>query len=88
MHDVLVVTLSWILQSDYIFISTYSSNVTCTSSIEVFVRFIVVGFCVVKFHFWYTYTHKHGKYIGHVLFNDVLNTFYLRLYGHMVEDHS
>ena len=27
---------------------------------------------------------------GNVLFNDVLNTFYLRLYGirHMVEDHS
>ena len=27
---------------------------------------------------------------GNLLFNDVLNTFYLRLYdvGHMVEDHS
>ena len=27
---------------------------------------------------------------GNVLFNDALNTFYLRLYGvrHMVEDHS
>ena len=27
---------------------------------------------------------------GHVLFNDALNTFYLRLYGdrHMVKDHS
>ena len=23
-----------------------------------------------------------------VLFNDALNTFYLRLYGHMVKDHS
>ena len=27
---------------------------------------------------------------GHVLFNDALNTFYLRIYGvgHMVKDHS
>ena len=31
-----------------------------------------------------------GKKEGNVLFNDALNTFYLRLYGirHMVEDHS
>ena len=31
-----------------------------------------------------------GKKEGNVLFNDVLNTFYLRLYGvkHMVKDHS
>ena len=29
-------------------------------------------------------------YMGNVLFNDALNTFYLRLYGirHMVKDHS
>ena len=32
----------------------------------------------------------HGRKEGNVLFNDVLNTFYLRLYGvgHMVKDHS
>ena len=32
---------------------------------------------------------KEGK-VGNVLFNDTLNTFYLRLYGiiHMVKDHS
>ena len=31
-----------------------------------------------------------GIGIGNVLFNDALNTFYLRLYGvrHMVKDHS
>ena len=31
-----------------------------------------------------------GRKEGNVLFNDTLNTFYLRLYGvrHMVEDHS
>ena len=30
-----------------------------------------------------------GSKEGHVLFNDALNTFYLRLYGvsHMVKDH-
>ena len=36
-------------------------------------------------------THKErGKKEGNVLFNDALNTFYLRLYGvrHMVKDHS
>ena len=39
--------------------------------------------------------HRHQKNIiikkeGSVLFNDALNTFYLRLYGarHMVKDHS
>ena len=34
------------------------------------------------------YGRKEGK--GNVLFNDTLNTFYLRLYGvrHMVKDHS
>ena len=33
---------------------------------------------------------KEGKKEGNVLFNDVLNTFYLQLYGirHMVMDHS
>ena len=31
-----------------------------------------------------------GRKEGNILFNDALNTFYLRLYGvrHMVEDHS
>ena len=37
----------------------------------------------MNFILWY-------KKEGNVLFNDALNTFYLRLYGvrHMVEDHS
>ena len=32
----------------------------------------------------------HGRKEGNILFNDALNTFYLRLYGirHMVKDHS
>ena len=39
------------------------------------------------------HTHKRspvGRKEGNVLFNDALNTFYLRLYGvgHMVKDHS
>ena len=35
-------------------------------------------------------TYKEGRKEGNVLFNDALNTFYLRLYGvgHMVKDHS
>ena len=34
--------------------------------------------------------HEEGRKEGNVLFNDVFNTFYLRLYGvgHMVKDHS
>ena len=38
--------------------------------------------CAILFVGW--------KEEGNVLFNDALNTFYLRLYGvgHMVEDHS
>ena len=34
--------------------------------------------------------HRKGRKEGNVLFNDALNTFYLRLYGirHMVKDHS
>ena len=33
---------------------------------------------------------ERGRKEGNVLFNDALNTFYLRLYGvgHMVKDHS
>ena len=35
------------------------------------------------------YTYLEGRKEGNVLFNDALNTFYLRLYGvrHMVKDH-
>ena len=36
-------------------------------------------------------SHTEGRKEGNVLFNDALNTFYLRLYGvrhHMVKDHS
>ena len=47
-------------------------------------------------HFIYGYMVKdhseseRGRKEGNVLFNDTLNTFYLRLYGirHMVKDHS
>ena len=36
------------------------------------------------------FQNKTGRKEGNVLFNDALNTFYLRLYGvrHMVKDHS
>ena len=36
------------------------------------------------------WVHHEGRKEGNVLFNDTLNTFYLRLYGvrHMVKDHS
>ena len=36
------------------------------------------------------YTLNNSRKEGNVLFNDALNTFYLRLYGvrHMVKDHS
>ena len=44
-------------------------------------------------HLIYTFDlvmHLEGRKEGNVLFNDALNTFYLRLYGvgHMVKDHS
>ena len=45
----------------------------------------IVNFCGIHM------THdQEGRKEGTVLFNDTLNTFYLRLYGirHMVEDHS
>ena len=37
-----------------------------------------------------TFKKKKGRNEGNILFNDTLNTFYLRLYGfgHMVKDHS
>ena len=36
------------------------------------------------------FSSKYGRKEGNVLFNDTLNTFYLRLYGigYMVKDHS
>ena len=42
---------------------------------------------------FYRYSNRlavNGRKEGNVLFNDALNTFYLRLYGvrHMVKDHS
>ena len=41
-------------------------------------------------HFIYGHLHNSAMKEGNVLFNDALNTFYLRLYGvgHMVRDHS
>ena len=38
----------------------------------------------------YYFTLNEGRKEGNVLFNDALNTFYLRIYGvrHMVNDHS
>ena len=38
----------------------------------------------------YISSNKEGRKEGNVLFNDTLNTFYLRLYDvrHMVKDHS
>ena len=46
-------------------------------------RGLCVGVVVERFH-------DEGRKEGNVLFNDALNTFYLRLYGvrHMVKDHS
>ena len=45
--------------------------------------------CMYVFMYVRTYVCE-GKKEGHVLFNDAISTFYLRLYGvrHMVEDHS
>ena len=39
---------------------------------------------------FYSKRRKEGRKDGNVIFNDALNTFYLRLYGvrHMVKDHS
>ena len=40
--------------------------------------------------YYYLVAFKKGRDEGNVLFNDALNTFYLRLYGigHMIKDHS
>ena len=48
-----------------------------------FVGFVSLSDKLVFFLYWV-------KKEGNVLFNDALNTFYLRLYGvrHMVKDHS
>ena len=46
--------------------------------------------CLLDFLGLLIYNRMKGKRKGNVLFNDTLNTFYLRLYGvgHMVKDHS
>ena len=43
-------------------------------------------YCLISVSYQYQFTIQEGN----VLFNDTLNTFYLRLYGvgHMVQDHS
>ena len=48
-------------------------------------------FALLLSFFWlFIYSGEKGRKEGNVLFNDALNTFYLRLYGvrHMVKDHS
>ena len=52
-----------------------------TFKMNVFIQMLSVIVCA---HFMYI------RKEGNVLFNDTLNTFYLRLYGvrHMVKDHS
>ena len=45
----------------------------------------------IAYKFNHTTSHiKHIRKEGNVLFNDALNTFYLRLYGvtHIIKDHS
>ena len=46
--------------------------------------FMLPSYCVCEF------TANEGRKKGNVLFNDALNTLYLRLYGirHMIKDHS
>ena len=51
------------------------------------------GYLTKKLRFWGRKSIRYPYYTrkeGNVLFNDALNTFYLRLYGirHMVKDHS
>ena len=43
-----------------------------------------------SFNTWKQYENTATEWVRNVLFNDALNTFYLRLYGvrHMVKDHS
>ena len=58
----------------------------CTSAqnrIAIDMRFKIINIII-------TMTKKNVRKEGNVLFNDALNTFYLRLYGvrHMVNDHS
>ena len=48
-------------------------------------------FCLMMHSLYFIYCYiASGRKEGNVLFNDALNTFYLRLYGfrHMVKDHS
>ena len=51
-------------------------------------RFTASHFCVFVLNL--VFCSILGRKEGNVLFNDALNTFYLRLYGvrHMVKDHS
>ena len=56
------------------------------------VKKIMFTFANVKYTFanvQYVHNQKQGRE-GNILFNDTLNTFYLRLYGirHIVKDHS
>ena len=52
--------------------------------------YLHVSFVFLSCFFPVPHSHPHGRKEGNVLFNDALNTFYLRLYGvgHMVKDHS
>ena len=45
---------------------------------------------IITKYYLFIYLQYVGRKEGNVLFNDALNTFYLRLYGvrHMVKDHS
>ena len=60
---------------------SWSSNVSRSA-----LRLVANG----NFVFKIANTFLEGRKEGNVLFNDALNTFYLRLYGviHMVKDHS
>ena len=52
-------------------------------------NFIYLELIITKYYL-FIYLQYVGRKEGNVLFNDTLNTFYLRLYGvrHMVKDHS
>ena len=49
-----------------------------------------VNKCIEVTQYYFHFPHQSGRKEGNVLFNDALNTFYLRLYGvrHMVKDHT
>ena len=62
----------------------------------VYCVFVFLGFCYIYIYiyifemYFVIFTVNSLRKEGNVLFNDPLNTFYLRLYGvaHMVKDHS